>query len=414
MPDVERTDEFDPDRPEALSDPDIVYGPLRQRCPVAWSAKYGGFWAATRYADIEAITTDPATFTTTHGIIVPKNPASGRRPPLHFDPPEHTIYRKAMNPAFRKDRLARLGPVIRRFAAEMLEAMAAAHSASVVDFYRGFCSPFASRVVCALCNVADHDANQLSVDMEEFESAQRARDPVAIERYNQLLYEICRGVVAERVRAPLDPDEDLVSGLLALRMDGDRVDPEVVAGSLRQIVVAGHGAPALVMASAVAHLAADPGLQNEWRARPLLVTAGIEEMLRLHTPNIGFARTATRCVELGGRSIREGDMVALVLPSANRDEVVFDRPAEVLLGRPGRHLAFGHGVHVCPGSVTGRDELAVALRALLGATEHFEIAGEIVYSPWPTAGPTTLPLRIHWRPPVAKGGREGGDNAERS
>jgi cytochrome P450 len=413
MPDIERTDEFDPDKPEALSDPDVVYGPLRRRCPVAWSSKYGGFWAATRYRDIEAITTDPATFTTTHGIIVPKNPASGRRPPLHYDPPEHTAYRKAMNPAFRKDRLARLAPVIRRFAAEMLDDMAVGPE-SVVEFYRGFCSPFASRVVCALLNIADHDADQLGVDMEEFETAQRARDPAAIERYNLILYETCRGVVADRVRALLDPDEDLVSGLLALRMDGSRVDPEVVAGSLRQILVAGHGAPALAIASAVAHLAADPTLQGEWRVRPTLIEAGIEEMLRLHTPNIGFARTATRSVELGGRSIGEGDMVALVLPSANRDETVFDRPGDLRLGRPGRHLAFGHGVHVCPGSVTGREELAVALGSLLGATEHFEIAGEIVYSPWPTSGPTALPLRLRWRPPAGAATYEGGDHSERS
>jgi cytochrome P450 len=287
----------------------------------------------------------------------------------------------------------------------MLESLVSA-SAGVVDFYRGFCSPFASRVVCALCNIADDVADGLGVDMEAFEAAQRARDAAAIERYNLLLYETCRGVVADRLRAPLDPDEDLVSGLLALRIDGERVEPEVVVGSLRQILVAGHGAPALVMASAVAHLAADDSLQRDWRAHPALIEAGIEEMLRLHTPNIGFARTATRQVELGGRAIAEGEMVAIVLPSANRDESVFDHPGEMLRGRSGRHLAFGHGVHVCPGSVTGRDELCVAVGTLLERTEHFGIEGEVVYSPWPTAGPTTLPLRIVWR--------EGRDHHERT
>jgi cytochrome P450 len=106
---------------------------------------------------------------------------------------------------------------------------------------------------------------------------------------------------------------------------------------------------------------------------------------------------ATRPVSLGGRQIEEGEMVAIVLPSANRDEDVFDRPDEVILGRPERHLAFGHGVHVCPGSVVGRSEVVVAIQALLGSTASFEPAGDAVYSPWPTAGPTRLPLRLVWR-----------------
>jgi len=414
MPDIQRTDEFDPDQPEALSQPDVVYGPLRERCPVAWSSKYGGFWAATRYADIEAITTDPATFTTRQGIIVPKNPASGRRPPLHYDPPEHTLYRKAMNPAFRKDRLRRLAPLIRGVAAEMVAALASEGPESVVDIYRSFCSPFTSRVVCALLNIPDRYVEQLTVEMEEFETAQRARDDAVVERYNLTLYEVCRAVVAERLGSPLAPDEDLVSGLLGLTIDGERIHPETVTGSLRQILVAGHGAPALVTASALEHLAADRALQDEWRAHPDIVEAGIEEMLRLHTPNIGFARTATRRVRLGDRSIEAGEMVAIVLPSANRDASVFDRPDEFVVGRTERHLAFGHGVHVCPGSVIGRDELAVALGALLSATEHFEVAGPVTYSPWPTAGPTSLELRLRWRAPAHTAKRQGGDRAVRT
>ncbi len=125
MTEETRPSEFDPDLPGALADPDVLYGPLRREHPVAWSSAYGGFWAATRYRDIERITTDPETFTTSQGIIVPRNPASGRRPPLHYDPPEHTVYRKAINPTFRKDRLGRMEPLIDRHAIDLLGALEA-------------------------------------------------------------------------------------------------------------------------------------------------------------------------------------------------------------------------------------------------------------------------------------------------
>ncbi|MGH8995176.1 MAG: cytochrome P450, partial [Acidimicrobiales bacterium] len=153
----------------------------------------------------------------------------------------------------------------------------------------------------------------------------------------------------------------------------------------------------LAVASAIAHLAQDPELQDRWRARPDDLAAGAEELLRLHTPNVGFARTATRPTTLGGRSIAAGEMVAIVLPSANRDEEIFERPDELVPGRPGRHLAFGHGVHVCPGSVVGRAEVVGALGALLSMTERFSVAGPVTYSPWPTAGPTALPIEVAWR-----------------
>ena len=249
-----RPSEFDPDLPGALPDPDVLYGPLRRGNPVAWSSAYGGFWAATRYHDIERITTDPETFTTSQGVIVPKNPASGRRPPLHYDPPEHTVYRKAINPTFRKDRLGRMEPLIGRHATDLLDALAA-DGVTTFDAYRQFCSPFASLVVCSLLNIDDAYAAPLHEGMDRFEAAQRDRDRVEVERLNLALYALCRELVDRRLADPLGREEDLVSGLLAL---SDPPDVDMATGSLRQIVVAGHGAPALAIASAIAHLGTGP------------------------------------------------------------------------------------------------------------------------------------------------------------
>jgi cytochrome P450 len=380
--------EFDPDDIAGLADPEGLYGRLRESCPVAHSASYGGFWAVTRYRDVQRVMRDPATFSSSKGIIIPRNPASGRRPPLHYDPPEHTAYRKVISPVFRRERLGWLRPAVQALADDLLAALG-----GTVELYGEFCSPYTARVVCLLLNIPAELADDFAVHMERFEDAQRRRDRTVIEAENLLLYDMCREVAAERVRAPLDPADDMLSALLAARVDGEPVTAETAAASLRQIVVAGHGAPALVLASSALHLARDPAMQARLTAEPGLVRAFAEEMLRLHTPNVGFARTATRAVRIGERDIAAGEPVAIVLPAANQDPEVFARPHELSLGRAERHLAFGDGPHVCPGAVPGRDELVAGLRALLGRTP-LEVAGEAEFSPWPTAGPTRLPLRL--------------------
>ncbi len=394
-------EDFDPDDPAALEDPERVYGSLRARCPVAHSNRYGGFWAVTRYRDVERVMTDPATFTSSRGIIVPRNPASGRRPPLHYDPPEHTDYRRAINPVFRKDRLRRLEPIIRRLATETLP-----EPGTVAELYTEYCSPLTARVVCALLNIPEPFAADLVVHMETFEDAQRRRDVDVIERENRVLYDLSRAVVAERSRNPLPAEEDLVSGLLAAEVGGEVVTAETAAGSLRQIVVAGHGAPALVLASAALYLARDVATQERLRHDRTLVAPFVEEMLRLHTPNVGFARTTTRSVTLGGRTIPAREPVAVVLPAANRDPELFERASEVVLGRSGRHLAFGCGPHVCPGSIPGRAEVAAGVDALLDRSP-FVLFGEIAFSPWPTAGPVRLPLRFAGVPDDTSPARSG-------
>jgi cytochrome P450 len=383
-----RASQFDPDDPAALEDPECLYGGLRARCPVAYSERYGGFWAVTRYRDIRRVMRDWATFTTSQGIIIPRNPASGRRPPLHYDPPEHTGYRQAINPVFRRDRLRRLEPALRALADDLLPV-----AGGEVEFYGEFCSPYAAAVACAVLNIPADLVSDFATHLESFEYAQRRRDHERIEAENLVLYELCRAVVASRQRARLAPEEDLVTALLAATVAGAPVTAEVAAGSLRQIVVAGHGAPALVLASAVLHLARDQALQQTLRARPGLLPAFAEEMLRLHTPNVGFARTATRDVDLAGQAITRGEPVAIVLPAANQDPAVFDRPGDVDLRRPRRHLAFGYGPHACPGSPVGRGVLVAGTAAVL-ARYQISACGEPEFSPWPTAGPTRLPLRL--------------------
>ena len=102
-------------------------------------------------------------------------------------------------------------------------------------------------------------------------------------------------------------------------------------------------------------------------------------------------------MEIGGCLIRSGEPIAMVFTSANRDEDVFTEPDTFLLGRPGRHIAFGLGPHHCPGANWARMELRVALEELLAATAGFELAGPVEMTRWPEFGPESVPLRLRGR-----------------
>lgn len=387
---AEPASDFDPLAPEFARDPHATWARLREDCPVARGAHWS-FWALTRYDDVVAASSRPAQFTSSEGIVVPRNPVSGRRAPLHFDPPEHARYRRPLNAVLRDERVAALEPRIRTLAIDLLGPYVAAGGG---EFVGRVASPFAGLVFSDFLNLPRERGAELNAMGERFEDAQAHFRADEAEAENQRLYEECRRIVAERKQAPLDPREDVVSALLAVRVDGEPLADELVAGSIRQLLIAAHVAPTAVLASAVLHLADDAQLQARLRSEPELIADAVEELLRLHAPNQGFARTAVADVEIRGRRVAAGEMVALVLPSANRDPDVFDEPEEFRLGRdPNPHLAFGHGPHKCPGATAGRLELRVALEELLARTELVERDGEPQMLGWPVYGPERLPLR---------------------
>jgi cytochrome P450 len=375
--------DFDPLDPAFVEDPHPTWARLRRERPVARGARWD-FWALTRYDDVKAVSAKYGTFTSEHGIVVPSNPVSGRRAPLHFDPPEHPRYRRPLNRALSEDRTRELEPTIRALVVELLEPILERGHGDVVA---ELTSPLTALVFAELVALPRAQALELNAHSEAFERAQQELDPETAERENQHLYEACRRLVRERRAAPLDPADDIVSALLEL----DR-DDEFVAGSVRQLVIAAHVAPTAAIASAVRHVADDVELQERLRREPELIPVVNEELLRLYTPNQGFARTAREDAEIRGCPIRAGEQVALVLTSANRDEDVFEQPGELRLDRDTPHLAFGHGPHKCPGAHVARAELSLVLEELLARTSRFTVARDVPMVPWPLYGPAALPI----------------------
>lgn len=392
MTDLRKRD-FDPDLPETFDSAHEDYARLRRECPVAWTDRLGGFWALTRYEDVAEAASTPKTFTTAVQNVVPKVAFTGRRPPLHLDPPEHTPYRKALNPLLSLERAEALEPLTRQIARDMLAPLVAKSGG---DICAEFSSYLPVHVFGEWMRVPADWLDTLHDSGRAFILAVHSTRPEAMKETSLRLYDMARALIANRKDNPQDPDQDPTSALLETRVDGQPLPDELVVGTVRQVLVVGMVAPMVMIGNMGVHLSRDRALQDELRADPDLAAPAVEEFLRLYSPYRGFARTPTQDVEIGGRCIRKDEPVALLYASANRDESVFPDGDRFIMNRPNieKSLAFGRGPHNCPGIHLGRMQLRVALQELLAATNGFALVGDVVPTRWPEIGALQVPLRF--------------------
>jgi cytochrome P450 len=384
--------EFDPLDPATLDDPHPTYAALRRECPVAHSDRWNGFWSLFGYDDVLAVLRDSRTFVTSVQNVVPKVAFTGRRPPLHLDPPDHTPYRRALNPLLGKERSQALEPDVRAFARALVADLV---PRGEVDVSAEYAAKIPVHTFARFLNVSEVDMEAIKTTWLAYNRALQDANDGQVKAQSLILYDIARRLVAARQEQPDDPTVDPTTALLAARHHGEPLPTDMVIGTVRQVMVTGMVAPTVTLGSMLAHLADDPELQQRLRDDPGLVPVAIEEFLRLYSPYRGFARTAVRDVEIGQRAIRAGEPIALVFTSANRDEAVFAEPDRFDLDRPpGRHLAFGHGPHMCAGVELARMELRVGLTELLAGTRGFATAGPVEMTRWPEYGPVGLPLRL--------------------
>jgi cytochrome P450 len=388
-----RTSDWDPRGPETFDSSHPAYTEMRDRCPVAWSDAFGGFWSVWKYDDIVRVTEDAEGFITSVQNTVPGIPRAEQRPPLHIDPPEHRLYRDPLNQVFRKSVASRLQPAFRRHAGELIDKMLEQGGG---DFSREFALPYAAGCFAAMLDLPLELMLRTREIGVRYSFAIQDMDREGIRAASEELY-VVAGEIFEQVKAEgRDPEVDMVASLLAKTRDPDEsITERSVVSTIRQIIVAATGAPHAVLGSCAVHLARDAALQDRLRAEPGLLPAALEEFLRLYSPYRVFARTATRDVTIRDRVIKEGEAVALIFPSGNRDEERFTDPHSFRLDRrPNRHIAFGKGAHSCVAAPMARIELRVALEELLKRTARFELAGEVEMFNWLEFGPVSTPLSM--------------------
>ncbi|KAA9158039.1 cytochrome P450 [Microbacterium lushaniae] len=388
-----RGDDFDPTTTDDPAETHAMYAGLREACPVAYSSAYGGFYALTRYDDVRDAASDPRTFISSVRAVVPSDPRGLRRPPLNFDAPAHTPYRRALDRTLQRSRLMRLEPELRMRAREALRPLLEAGEG---DIATGFGVQFPAWVTTTWLNLEPEVAPHLARTSFAWVNAWREQDGATVTAMSEKMYDIARDLVVRRRTDPLPEEEDPASSLLAERVEGEPLGEEHIVGALRQSLVVGMVAPPILLGSIVRHLSDDPALQDALRADVSLLPAAVEEFIRLYTPYRGFARTVAHPVTLHGRTIEPGVPVTLAYAAANRDPAMFPDPESFVMDRPNihQHLGFGRGRHRCAGMPLARMMITIALEELLGATSAIRAVGPFEHARMPEVGLTAVPVQV--------------------
>ncbi|MFN8189469.1 MAG: cytochrome P450 [Nocardioidaceae bacterium] len=365
MPSVPTTS-LDLTSAEVVADPYPFFAAERAAHPVAWH-EASGVWLAFDHASVSAVQRDRRLGRLWHD----KEPAAYLEPfnllhrnqMMENEPPEHTRLRRPVAQVFGRGHVERLRPRVGDLARQLLSEVDPAG----FDVIGHYAEPLPVLVIAELLGVPSSYVPELRawsqaiVRMYEVAPSQQVVDEAvaAAADFSGLIREMIRERAAR-------PREDLLSDLATTELSEDEM---VASGVL--LLNAGHEASVNVFGN---------GLTAMLRRglRPFAdVALTVEEMLRFDSALQLFERTATEPVDVGGVTVEEGQKIAVLLGSANRDPAVFEAPDEFRVDRsPNNHVAFGVGVHFCLGAPLARMELVESVTALFDRFPGLGLAGE--------------------------------------
>jgi cytochrome P450 len=311
-----------------------------------------------------------------------------------MDPPEHTAYRRLIEPYFSPERMAVFEPVCR---AIMVKLMQETSARGEMEFMADVALPFAEQAQCAFLGWPTALHGRLANWTRKNHAATLAQDRQALSEIAREFEKLVDHLLESRLRADTDPKTDLTAALMHEQVWGRPLTNEEVASILRNWTVGEIGTISAAVGILAEYLAGHSELQRQLRAQPHLIPPAIEEILRLHGPLVMNRRVTTRPVEIGGKKIGTGERISLNWISANRDEAVFDEPDKFRLDRdPAKNLLYGAGIHYCPGAPLARLEMRVFLEELLARTSEIIAAPAppATLATYPASGFASLPLRL--------------------
>jgi cytochrome P450 len=375
---------FDPFDPAYLADPYPVLSAVRQETPV-FHAPALGMWVVTRYADIEAVLGDPATFSAAiaQSPLVPPSEAALAElgedfppPPTmsNCDPPEHARIRRVNMRTFSARRTAVLEPRVRAAATGMVDRMLTSPRFDVVA---GLTYPLPAFMIFTLIGFPEADTELIKSwcgDRMNFSWGRPdPEEQVQIARDMHAYWGYCKEFVAERLARPRD---DLASDLLRTsREDPGQLSVLEATAIVYGLSFAGHETTSNLTTNAIRRLLEH---RDQWEALcadPGLIPGAVEETLRYDTSVVSWRRVTTRPVTLGGVDLPAGTRLMLLLASANRDPDRFDDPDtfDVTRADAVHHLSLGRGIHFCLGAPLARMEVGIVLELLTTRAPDLEL-----------------------------------------
>jgi cytochrome P450 len=420
--DIERIDLSDPEYREHAFE---RYEEMRARCPVSRAIITSGqggadeqaifnrpLWLVTDYEEGSRALLDRAITVEMTSVLTPEQLAQMPETPpefqplmrniLNVDPPEHTRLRKLVQPSFTASAIEKLRPRIQQIVDDLLDAaetVAAERGERAPDrqmeLISQFSYPLPITVICDMLGIPPQDREQTRHWSENLLSAQ---SPERMEEIRRNIGEFITYLRDLFARKRETPEDDLISQLLQVEVEGDRLTEDEVLAMVFILFVAGHITTVNLIANGVFALLTNPEQAAKLRSDPSLVVNAVEEVLRYYGPaETTTPRFAGEDVELGGQAIAKGDPLLVVLAAADRDPARFADPQafDITRGDANRHIAFGKGIHACLGAPLARLEGQVALATLFRRYPDLRLAvpeSEITWAPSFLRSLTALPL----------------------
>lgn len=402
------------------------YESMRSACPVHRAVFGSGpdgqlpgyfgqpLWAITGYAETAALLLDDRFTVDPSSVLSPSeanvNPLAGEefrpitRNLLSMDPPDHTRLRRLVQPSFTARAIERWGPRIQRLTDDLLDAaeQAADQQGDVapnrsMELISAFALPLPLLVIFELLGVPPADRGRVGDWSETLLLVGAATDDEELRDRLRAFIAYAQELVAAKRQAPGD---DLITHLLQVEDEGDRLDEEELVAMIFLLLVAGHITTVNLIGNGVLALLTHPAELAALQAEPTLIGNVVEESLRYWGPvEVASERFATAPVELDGVQIQRGDVVVPLLGAANRDPARFADPHRFDIRRPDghRHLAFGKGVHACLGAPLARLEARIALGTLWRRYPDLQLAvpeADIAWQPSFLRSLVQLPVRF--------------------
>jgi cytochrome P450 len=375
---------------------------LRAEAPVHYcrESEFGPYWSITRYADIMAVDTNHATFSSDSalgGITIRDARADLRRPSfIAMDPPLHDAQRKAVSPIVSPANLANMEPIIRERAARILDELPIGETFDWVDRVS---IELTTQMLATLFDFPFEERRKLTRWSDVATTLPMKGGLVETEEERQAELMVCLntflGLWNERVNAA--PRGDLVS--MMAHSDATRdMTPDAYLGNIILLIVGGNDTTRNSISGGLLALNQHPAEYQKLRDNPALIPSMVPEIIRYQTPLAHMRRTAVADHEIGGQTIRAGHKVVMWYVSGNRDERAIENPDAFIIDRerPRQHLSFGFGIHRCVGNRLAEMQLRIVWEEILKRWAFVEVVGEPrrVRSSF-VKGYETLPVRIH-------------------
>jgi linalool 8-monooxygenase len=386
-----------------LSDPDLfvdeppheLFARMRSQAPVRWNAMADGegFWSLTKAADIEAVSKNPALFSSERRSVfiregMPMPVEIVQQVILGMDPPRHTKYRGIVQKAFTPRVVAQQEEQIRARITALIDELCERGSCDIVS---ELSVELPLQVIAEMLGVPQEDRQKLfdwTMHLEAATGDPSVDGAAAIAEIAMYL----AAIVADRRS---NPTGDLVSAMVGAELDGEQLNDFEIAAFFALLMFAGNDTTRNTISGGTLAFIEHPDQRRKLIEDPGLIEGAVEEALRWVTAVMHFRRTATADTELRGVPIRADDSIVLWYTSGSRDEELVNEPMSFDISRPkAEHQAFGGGGrHFCIGSSLARLELKLVFPEILRRLPGIELAGPVerTHSNW-VNGYTSLPV----------------------